>query len=439
MNIHQIPFLRLLLPYIAGVIIAWYTLSYTIAIFISVFALCLFITDRLYFRGKGYNMRHICGIYITLLFTAIGIISYNMTLPYEFHEHRCVTSYEIYQYNKAHNTPTALEAKALEVRESLINIYREHTSSDNVGIISAITLGKKDGLDRDTKKQFSMSGGSHVLAVSGLHVGIIYMIMLWLTSLLPRRRTINILSHIITILCLWAYAFICGLPASVVRSALMFSLISVAVIIERRNVSLNAVFTSAFIMLMYKPLYLFDVGFQLSYAAVISILLFYPKIYSLLTLKSRLLNIAWSMICVSAAAQIGTLPLTVYYFHQIPTYSLLTNFLVVPAAFLIIYTSAIMLIVSPLQTIAGFAGLAADTVTTYLRTGVEYIVNLPYSVIDGLRVSGWMVIGMFAAILTFYAFTESRKARDLMASLSIVAILQLIDILIQIKVVTLPI
>ncbi|MBQ4032716.1 MAG: ComEC/Rec2 family competence protein, partial [Paludibacteraceae bacterium] len=230
-----------------------------------------------------------------------------------------------------------------------------------------------------------------------------------------------------------------GLPASVVRSALMFSLISVAVIIERRNVSLNAVFTSAFIMLMYKPLYLFDVGFQLSYAAVISILLFYPKIYSLLTLKSRLLNIAWSMICVSAAAQIGTLPLTVYYFHQIPTYSLLTNFLVVPAAFIIIYTSAIMLIVSPLQTIAGFAGLAADTVTTYLRTGVEYIVNLPYSVIDGLRVSGWMVIGMFAAILTFYAFTESRRARDLMASLSIVAILQLIDILIQIKVVTLPI
>ena len=77
MNIHQIPFLRLLLPYIAGIIIAWYTLSYTVAIFISVLALCLFITDRLYFRGKGYNMRHICGIYITLLFTAIGIISYN--------------------------------------------------------------------------------------------------------------------------------------------------------------------------------------------------------------------------------------------------------------------------------------------------------------------------------------------------------------------------
>ena len=319
----------------------------------------------------------------------------------------------------------------------LIDIYKKHTSEANTGIISAITLGKKDGIDRETKQLFSMSGGSHVLAVSGLHVGIIYMIMLWLTALLPRRRMTIIIFHTITILCLWIYAFICGLPASVVRSALMFSLMSVAVIIERNNVSLNAVFASAFIMLMYKPLYLFDVGFQLSYAAVISIMLFYPKLHSVLTLKNRLLSVVWSMICVSVAAQIGTLPLTVYYFHQIPTYSLLTNFLVIPAAFLIIYLSASMLIMNQLHIIPELLGKAADTVTSFLRMGVDYIVSLPYSVIDGLRIDGWLVLGIFAAILSFYAFTESRKARELILSLSIVAILQCIDILIQIKFVTL--
>ena len=437
MNVHQIPFIRLLLPYIAGIIIAWCTISYTIAIFFSSLSVCVWIADLLYFSHKGYNMRHIQGICITLLFIAVGITSYNLALPAGLQGEKCLTSYQVYQFYKTNNNPTLLETKALEIRESLIDIYKKHTSEANTGIISAITLGKKDGIDRETKQLFSMSGGSHVLAVSGLHVGIIYMIMLWLTTLLPRRRMTIIISHIITILCLWIYAFICGLPASVVRSALMFSLMSVAVIIERNNVSLNAVFASAFIMLMYKPLYLFDVGFQLSYAAVISIMLFYPKLHSVLTLKNKLLSVAWSMICVSVAAQIGTLPLTVYYFHQIPTYSLITNFLVIPAAFLIIYISATMLILSPLQTIPELLGKAADTVTSFLRMGVDYIVRLPYSVIDGLRIDGWLVLGIFAAILSFYAFTESRKARELILSLSIVAILQCIDILIQIKFVTL--
>lgn len=430
MNVHQIPFVRILLPYIAGIIIAWFTLSNTIAIFILALALCLLVADKIYFSGKGYNFRHISGIYITLVFTSIGIISYNLTTPTELKERRCVTSYEIYQYNKTHNSPTTLESKALDVRNSLIGIYREHTSADNVGVISAITLGKKDELDRNVKQVFSMSGGSHVLAVSGLHVGIIYMVLLWLTGFLPRNKIFSVVSHLLTILCLWCYAFICGLPASVVRSAIMFSLISVATIIERRNVSLNAVFTSAFIMLIYKPLYLFDIGFQLSYAAVISILLFYKKFYYTLPLKNKILKWGWSMICVSAAAQIGTLPLTIYYFHQIPTYSLITNFIVVPAAFLIICLSVAMLAMSSIHTLAYIAGYSADSVTDLLRSGVDYIASQPYSVIGGLNIGPWMVIGMFAVILSFYTFTESRKASDLMISLGLIAVLQSIDILV---------
>lgn len=413
MKIHKIPFLRLLLPYIAGIIIAWHTMSYAIAVFLSVASALIWLADKLYFKRQGYNMRHICGIYITLLFTVIGIISYNLS---------------IYNDLNKQNNHTYIETKALNIRETLISTYKTYTSEDNEGIISAITLGKKDGIDRHTKKMFSMSGGSHVLAVSGLHVGIIYVILLWFASLLPKKRVITTLSHIITIACLWFYAYICGLPASVVRSALMFNLISVAVIIERRNVSLNAVFTSAFIMLIYKPLYLFDIGFQLSYTAVISILLFYPKFFALIKLQNKMLSTAWSMICVSASAQIGTLPLTIYYFHQIPTYSLITNFLVIPAAFLIIYLAAIMLIVSPLPYLAELAGKAVDTVTGALRAGVEYIVNLPFSVIDGLYVNIWMVIGLFSIIMTFHAFIETRKTGFLITSLTIIATVQTVDI-----------
>lgn len=429
MNIHQIPFVRILIPYTIGLVIGWFTLSYTIATAIAIVSVLIFALCRIFIAEPDYNQRYLSGIYISLFFVAVGVLFYNISMPEMLKGRKMITSYEVYKYEQEYTTPGALEQKALSVRDKLIEIYREHTPEASIDIISAITLGKKDYLSRDTRNAFSMSGGSHVLAVSGLHVGIIYMIMVWLANRLPRKRGVEIASQVVTIITLWGYAFICGLPASVVRSALMFSLLSVAVIVERRSVSLNAVFVSAFIMLVYKPLYMLSIGFQLSYAAVISILLFFSKFNSMLELHNKILIWIWSMISVSAAAQIGTMPLTVYYFHQIPTYSLLTNFLVVPAAFIIIYLCATMLAFHKIPAISDFAGRAVHRVTEGMREGIDYISSLPDSVIGNLYISHWTIYLLFIMILLLYFFTETRKASYLIATLSVIVIMQSVDII----------
>lgn len=408
---HTYPFVKITIPFVVGIIIGWITLSYTAAILFATSGLMVWIIGIICEHKELYNNRHIKGIALSLLLTASGTAVYNASLPTELAGIKQVSSYQIYKLNK-NATPSAIEVNALQIRESLIGIYRKYISNDNVGIISALTLGKKDDLSKDTRQIFSLAGGSHVLAVSGLHVGIIYAIILGLLSFIPHSQIGNITRHSIVILCLWFYAFICGLPASVVRSAFMFSLISGAYILGKSNYSLNTVFVSAFFMLLYKPLYLFDIGFQLSYAAVISILIFYPKLYSLLKFQNKIMVWIWGMICVSAAAQIGTLPITVYYFHQIPVYSIFTNFVVVPAAFIIIYVALALLVFSFIPPVAMLIGRLADVITEMLCNGVAGIVNLPYSVISDIHIDFYIVLLMFAIIFTAYYIINSVKIRN---------------------------
>jgi len=410
LNIHQVPFLRILLPFAFGIILGWLFLCDTLALVFASAGAIVWLFAAYRERDRLYNNRHIKGIAITLVFIAAGIGVYNNTPMTKERQ------------------PSALETRALETREQLIGIYRKYVSEENIPILSAITLGKKDEVSRDVKRSFSASGGSHVLAVSGLHVGIIYMIMLWLAGLLPYRRWLFVTAHIAVIVSLWVYAFICGLPASVVRSALMFSLVSGAFITERQNLSLNSVFVSAFIMLLCKPSYLFDIGFQLSYSAVISILLFYPKISGLFEFQNKILVWVWSMIAVSAAAQIGTLPLTLYYFHQMPVYSLITNFLVIPSAFFLIYTGAALLLLGFWEGVARWIGAVADFLTTTLQEGVCAIVNLPYSLIRDIYIEPWLVAGLYAITISVWMFIDTKRCGFLKTALSLVISIQVIGI-----------
>ncbi|MCQ2350584.1 MAG: ComEC/Rec2 family competence protein [Paludibacteraceae bacterium] len=407
---HQTPFLRIIVPFVIGIAIGWYSYSYTPAFCLMVAGFAVYLVSGYYERKELYNYRHLKGCAIFLVLIACGISIYNVSIPKEL-AHKKVSSYQIYQYRKSHaNDISKFEAKALDVREKLVDIYRKNVNEDTLPILSAITLGKKDELSKDVKDAFSLSGGSHVLAVSGLHVGIIYMILLWIASKFPYKRWLFVISHIIVIACLWLYAFLCGLPASVIRSAFMFSLISGSYILERHNLSLNAVFASAFFMLLFKPLYLFDVGFQLSYSAVISILLFYPKIFNLFEFRNKVLVWAWGMCAVSAAAQIGTLPLTVAYFHQIPVYSLITNFIVIPAAFVLIYCGATILIFGWTVKTASFIGILTDFVTTMLTKGVQSVVDMPFSVIYDVSLKTWQIFAVYIVIFCIFAIFTTKNA-----------------------------
>jgi competence protein ComEC len=187
------------------------------------------------------------------------------------------------------------------------------------------------------KSAFSATGSMYFLAVSGLHVGIIY---LFLAFLFPFRenRKLAFLNLFVILTLLWAYALLCGMSISVVRAVLMLSFVTVAKYLNKNSNVINTILLSAFILLLVYPYNLFDVGFQLSYLAVLGIVLLYPKSYSFLTPRFVFTRWVWKVVCLSLSAQIATVGLSVYYFHQFPNYFLLSNLLLFPLVPIVLFS-----------------------------------------------------------------------------------------------------
>lgn len=211
----------------------------------------------------------------------------------------------------------------------------------SLAIVSALTLGYKDQLDEEIREKFSGAGISHIMAVSGLHVGIIMLIISGLLKMLQLRS--HPVKLLITILSVWAFAHISGLSPSVTRASLMFSFVFAGKYAGRHVNPLNSLFASAFILLVINPFILFSVSFQLSYSAVLAILLFYRKMDGLLNFSGLLLSKLWSLVSVTLLAQAGTLPFVLYYFRSVPMLSVFTNILAIPLASLIIITGLLLL------------------------------------------------------------------------------------------------
>ena len=219
---------------------------------------------------------------------------------------------------------------------------------DAYAVVAAMALGDKSALTQELKDVYSVTGASHILALSGLHLGIIYTLL----SLFVFRRRWQVLSQMVIILSIWAFVFLVGMSTSVMRSAVMLSVYALLSLGHRDRMSVNTLAFTAIVMLMISPMSLFDVGFQMSYMAVLSILLFVPLMESVFTAKylmsHRVVRWLWGMVAVSLSAQIGTAPLIAYYFGRFSCYFLLTNFIVIPAAMLILYLSLVVLIVPSL-------------------------------------------------------------------------------------------
>ena len=186
-----------------------------------------------------------------------------------------------------HDTSRFLRQIALDYREKVVELYhRLGFQGDNLAVLSALTVGDKENLSEDMRETYSIAGASHVLALSGLHIGLLSTLFLFFFSFLWKRwAAFKPLGFFLVILFLWAFAFLTGLSSSVVRSVIMFSLLVVSRLQSEKLLSLNTLAATAFLMLLYNPLWLFDVGFQLSFVAVVSILLIQPKLYSLLSVR----------------------------------------------------------------------------------------------------------------------------------------------------------
>ena len=253
-----------------------------------------------------------------------------------------------------------------------------------LGILSALTLGYRENLDKDVQRSFSVSGAMHVLAVSGLHTGIVWGIVVWLLTLggwfkpLWEEKWKRWLLNIIAIVLIWMYAFVTGLSPSVMRSALMLSFWALSGLLEKQISRWNPLFSAAVIILIINPLALWSVSFQLSFAAVAGIMLIGQKMQRSISFKGRMLQYVGGLMLVSVAAQIATMPLTMHYFGQTSNYFALTNLVVIPMAGVLLVLGFGTLAMS-WCVIGEWLGVATKWCTWLLREVVEWIEGLPFS------------------------------------------------------------
>ena len=240
----------------------------------------------------------------------------------------------------------------------------------------------------------AVSGASHILALSGLHLGILYTLL----SLLFSRRRWQVLSQVVIIVCIWLFVFLVGMSASVVRSAVMFTVYALLSLGHRDKMSVNTLAFAAIVMLLLNPKSLFDAGFQMSFMAVLAILLFYPLFESVWSqpflFDHRIFKWLWTMLAVSCAAQIGVAPLIAYYFGRFSNYFLLTNLVVVPAATLILYLSLLVLLIPSLAYLLIY-------IVEALNHLLSWIATLPGASIEGLHptlLQVWMTYVIIGAV-----------------------------------------
>lgn len=243
---------------------------------------------------------------------------------------------------------TSLKGIAAKARNHIIaKLKNENFGKDELGVIQALLLGQRSEISQETYTNYQKAGAIHILAVSGLHIGILLLLIQFLLSpikQLPKGRTIILL---LSVILLWGFAFVAGLSASIIRATTMFTFIAYALYLNRPSNTFNILALSIlFILLFIDPNLLFQVGFQMSYAAVFAILWIFPLLKNIWYPKNKIVRYFWQLLCVSIAAQLGVLPISLFYFHQFPGLFFISNLVIVPALGLILGMGILVIFLS---------------------------------------------------------------------------------------------
>ncbi|HEX8515741.1 MAG TPA: ComEC/Rec2 family competence protein [Bacteroidia bacterium] len=310
------------------------------------------------------------------------------------------------------------------LRDQLLAILRSHhIQNDEYAVGAALMLGYADKLDQDIISAYSSTGALHVLSVSGLHVAIVYVVFNWILFFLDKVKRGNIIKAAVLILLLWFYSALTGLSPSVLRAATMFSFIIIAKAFDRHTNIYNTLAASAFVLLAIDPFLIMEVGFQLSYIAVIGIVYIQPKIYSWYETDNWLLDQVWTITAVSIAAQIATFPLGLHYFHQFPNYFLLSNFIVIPLSTMIIYIGIALFVFAKISLIATYLALGFGWCVWLLNASVKLIEKWPCSLLKDISVNITETWLLYAMIVLFLLYFSKRTVNYLVLSLSMLLLI----------------
>ena len=309
----------------------------------------------------------------------------------------------------ANEKPNFLLNKIHLLRQQLLlRLKNTELNEDEYAFASAILLGDRSELSYQMKSAFSATGSMHFLAVSGLHVGIIYLFLAFLFPFRANRR-LAFLSLFIILIFLWTYALLCGMSISVVRAVLMLSFVSVAKYLNKNSNVINTILLSAFILLLVNPYNLFDVGFQLSYVAVLGIVLLYPKLNSLLTPRFIFSRWIWKVVCLSLSAQIATVGLSIYYFHQFPNYFLLSNLLLFPLVPIVLFSGILFFAFSWVPYINVILFFVLQSSIRFFNRVVVEVEKLPFSLGDYLYLAKIELLLIYLMVFSLLIFLYFRR------------------------------
>jgi competence protein ComEC len=238
----------------------------------------------------------------------------------------------------------------------------------------------------------------HIIAISGMHLALIYVMLVWVFGKIPGINKSKLVQVILILACLWLFSLLTGASASVIRAAVMFTFITIGTNLQKKSSIYNSLAASAFVMLCYNPFYLWDVGFQLSYLAVVGIIIFQKPIYNWMYVKNKYVNDVWKLTAVSLAAQTLTFPICIYYFHQFPNFFLITNIIAVPLSSVILYAEIGLVALFWIPFVGSYLGKAVAWLVWLMNEVILKINALPYTVWDKIPASVLSTILLYATV-----------------------------------------
>jgi len=317
-----------------------------------------------------------------------------------------------------------------KVRSTIQNSLQRHDfSKAQLGIIQALLLGQKQDIDPETYDQFSKAGVVHILAVSGLHVGIILIILQFVTKGLLSFRYGRVLRNSLVLIGIWGFATLAGYTPSVLRAAVMFSFLSIALNYRRKTSAVNTLALSAVFLITINPYLLFQVGFQLSYLAVISIVILQPRLSKLYSPRYYLDRKVWDISCVTITAQLGVLPLSLYYFHQFPGLFLVSNLVILPGLGMLLGGGIIIIALSLLNLLPETLVSLYASLLDALLWVVEWIASQESLIINDVYFTKTILISSLVLFFSLILWDSKQKLRSyFILNLSLVALLLFIYI-----------
>ncbi len=321
---------------------------------------------------------------------------------------------------------------AAEIRNKIIlNLQKNNFSSKELNVVIALILGQQQDISPEILKDYQYAGAIHVLSVSGLHVGFILIFITFLLKPIPNSKIGSLLKVIIILICLWLFGILAGLAPCVVRSVAMFSILTIGSHLKRSVNIYHTLLVSIMIILLFKPSFLFDVGFQLSYVALFFIVWLQPLFSSIYNPKNKIVSYFWDIITVSFAAQIGTLPMSIYYFHQFPGLFFVTNLIILPFLTLILSLGVVVVILAGFNIVWLPLMHLLEKSIWLLNKIIAWVASFENFIFKDIPITSYIMLSLYLSIICWVIWAKKPSFSKLIVGLGSVLLFQII--LIQTK------